>query len=211
MWQQTTNIPRDSDNWFSEWFPNAIKAVKIVCFISADYLRSIYCMKEFHVAQNKGKLLVVACEPIEEIMKVEQEVDRYPHASDCLAYLMGGGQVIFHGQDDTAAEILKFIPQEVAQPEPELSLGSPPDHPAPELSDIRSLAALSKATDETEADLLEYTAKELEDVFAVYKVDVVGKKKIRREMAGRSRPCPPRVPTNHKRLSSDLTMAKLLR
>ena len=59
------------------------------------------------------------------------------------------------------------------EPGPQPSPGSPPDHPAPQLSDIRSLAALSKATDKTEADLLEYTAKELEDVFALYKVDVV--------------------------------------
>ena len=40
VWQQQKNIPKDSDNWFNEWYPNAIKAVKIVCFISADYLRS---------------------------------------------------------------------------------------------------------------------------------------------------------------------------
>ena len=30
VWQQQKNIPKDSDNWFKEWFPNAIKAVKIV-------------------------------------------------------------------------------------------------------------------------------------------------------------------------------------
>ena len=97
VWQQTTNIPKDSDNWFKEWFPNAIKSVKIVCFISADYLRSTYCMKEFRVAQNKGKLLVVACEPMAEIMKVEDEIDQYPDASDALAYLMGGG----HAAEDS--------------------------------------------------------------------------------------------------------------
>ena len=51
VWQQQKNIPKDSVNWFKEWFPNAIKAVKIVCFISADYLRSPYCMKEFDIAQ----------------------------------------------------------------------------------------------------------------------------------------------------------------
>ena len=44
VWQQATNIPRDSDNWFKEWFPNAVQAVKIVCFISADYLKSPFCM-----------------------------------------------------------------------------------------------------------------------------------------------------------------------
>ena len=100
VWQQSTNIPKDSDNWFTEWFPNAIKAVKIVCFISADYLRSIYCMKEFRVAQNCRNLLVVACEPMAEIMKVKDEIDQYPDASDALAYLMGGGQVIFYGHQD---------------------------------------------------------------------------------------------------------------
>ena len=186
VWQQTTNIPKDSDNWFKEWFPNAIKSVKIVCFISADYLRSIYCMKEFRVAQNKGKLLVVACEPMAEIMKVEDEIDQYPDASDALAYLMGGGQVIFYGQEDTTAEILKFMPR--AQPEPapapQPALGPPPDQPAPQLSDIRTLAALSKATGENEADLLEYSDKEIDDVFQLYNVDIVGKKKIKREMAG---------------------------
>jgi hypothetical protein len=184
VWQQATNIPKDSDNWFKEWFPNAIKSVKIVCFISADYLRSIYCMKEFRVAQNKGKLLVVACEPMAEIMKVEDEIDQYPDASDALAYLMGGGQVIFYGQEDTSAEILKFMPR--AQPEPapapQPALGPPPDQPAPQLSDIRTLAALSKATGENEADLLEYSEKEIDDVFLLYNVDIVGKKKIKREM-----------------------------
>jgi hypothetical protein len=29
---------------FNEWFPSAIKARKIVCFISVDYLKSPYCM-----------------------------------------------------------------------------------------------------------------------------------------------------------------------
>ena len=60
--------------------------------------------------------------------------------------------------------------------------GSPLDHPTPQLSDIRSLAALSKATAETEADLLEYADKDME-VFVLYKVDIVGKKKIKREPA----------------------------
>lgn len=30
-------------------------------------------------------------------------------ASDAHAYLMGGGQVIFHGTDDIVAEIRKFL------------------------------------------------------------------------------------------------------
>ena len=48
VWQQQTNIPKDSDNWFSEWYPSAVKSRKIVCFISADYLRSPYCMVRSH-------------------------------------------------------------------------------------------------------------------------------------------------------------------
>ena len=80
VWQQTTNIPRDTDNWFKEWFPNAVQSVKIVCFISADYLRSPFCMKEFGIALNRKNLLVVACEPLSEIMKIEHEIDRFPHA-----------------------------------------------------------------------------------------------------------------------------------
>ena len=63
VWQQQTNIPKDSENWFSEWYPSAVKSRKIVCFISADYLKSPYCMKEWRVAESKNKLLVVACEP----------------------------------------------------------------------------------------------------------------------------------------------------
>ena len=38
---------------------------------------------------------VVACEPIANIMAVDPSA--YPHASNALAYLDGGGQVIFHG------------------------------------------------------------------------------------------------------------------
>eukprot|EP01043_Picozoa_sp_COSAG02_P034128 COSAG02_NODE_2369_length_9049_cov_37.484358_6_plen_173_part_00 len=40
VWQQKTNIPKDSDNWFAEWFPSAQRAKKIVCFVNADYLTS---------------------------------------------------------------------------------------------------------------------------------------------------------------------------
>ena len=39
---------------FNEWFPSAIKARKIVCFITAAYLKSPYCMKEFGIALAKG-------------------------------------------------------------------------------------------------------------------------------------------------------------
>jgi hypothetical protein len=108
VWQQTTNIPKDSVNWFNEWYPSASLAIKIVCFLTADYLKSPFCMKEFGIAQAKGKLLVVACEPLEQINAVSPR--EFPHASNALAYLENGGQVIFHGREDTVAEILRFTP-----------------------------------------------------------------------------------------------------
>eukprot|EP01045_Picozoa_sp_COSAG04_P003386 COSAG04_NODE_137_length_23739_cov_18.665764_14_plen_593_part_00 len=78
-------------------------------------------MKEFGIAQAKDKLLVVACEPVREITSVDPS--KYPHASNALAYLEGGGQVIFHDTDDVVAEIMKFIPRQAAaaapEPEPE--------------------------------------------------------------------------------------------
>ena len=185
VWQQQKNIPKDTDNWFNEWFPNAIQAVKIVCFISAEYLRSPYCMKEFRVAQNVGNLLVVACDPIAEIMAVMEEVKRGENkvASDALAYLMGGGQVIFHGTENTAGEILKFLPSVAAEPVPQpsspepepQSLGPPPNQPAPQLSQIKTLAALSEATGENEAQLLDYSDTDLEAVFTELQVTTVGK------------------------------------
>ncbi len=71
---------------------------------------STYCMKEFGIAMAKDKLLVVACEPLQSITTVDPTM--YPHASNALAYLEGGGQVIFHDQDDVVAEIMKFIPRQ---------------------------------------------------------------------------------------------------
>ena len=106
VWQQKTNIPKDSDNWFNEWFPSAVKSRKIVCFISVDYLKSPYCMKEFTIGLASHKLLVVACEPLAQINAVDPSA--YPYASNALAYLLGGGQVIFHDTEDVVAEILKF-------------------------------------------------------------------------------------------------------
>ena len=50
VWQQKKNIPKDSDDWFPEWYPSANVSIKIVCFLTAAYLKSIYCMKEFRVA-----------------------------------------------------------------------------------------------------------------------------------------------------------------
>ena len=45
VWQQKKNIPKDSDNWFNEWYPAADVSIKIVCFVSVAYLMSPYCMK----------------------------------------------------------------------------------------------------------------------------------------------------------------------
>eukprot|EP01043_Picozoa_sp_COSAG02_P008832 COSAG02_NODE_289_length_25587_cov_34.270323_15_plen_161_part_00 len=67
IWQQTTNIPKDSENWFNEWYPSASKAIKIPCFLTVLYLKSPYCMKEFGIALAKGKLLAVALEPLSVI------------------------------------------------------------------------------------------------------------------------------------------------
>ena len=36
---------------FNEWYPSAAKSIKIVCFLTAAYLKSPYCMKEFGIAQ----------------------------------------------------------------------------------------------------------------------------------------------------------------
>ncbi len=107
VWQQKTNIPKDSDNWFNEWFPSAVKSRKIVCFLTVAYLKSPYCMKEFGIALASHKLLVVACEPLAQINAVDPSA--YPFASNALAYLMNGGQVIFHDTEDVVAEILKFV------------------------------------------------------------------------------------------------------
>lgn len=54
-------------------------------------------MKEFGIGQAKNKLLVVACEPLETITAVDPE--QFPHASNALAFIEGGGQVIFHGTE----------------------------------------------------------------------------------------------------------------
>ena len=59
------------------------------------------------LAVSTDKLLVVACEPVAQILSVD--VGAYPHCSNAHAYLVRGGQVIFHGQDDVVAEIRKFL------------------------------------------------------------------------------------------------------
>ena len=98
--------PEGQRQLVQEWYPSAISSRKIVCFITADYLKSPYCMKEFSIAEAQKKLLVVACEPLAEISAVDALA--FPHASNALAYLMIGGQVIFHDTDDVAAEIMTF-------------------------------------------------------------------------------------------------------
>eukprot|EP01044_Picomonas_judraskeda_P005280 COSAG03_NODE_494_length_7432_cov_9.546707_2_plen_306_part_00 len=70
------------------------------------------------------------------------------------------------------------------EPQPEAhSLGPPPNQAAPKLSQIKTLAALSEATGETEADLLAYSDTDLEAVFTELQLSTVGKNKIRREVA----------------------------
>jgi hypothetical protein len=128
IWQQTTNIPKDSENWFNEWYPSASKAIKIPCFLTVMYLKSPYCMKEFGIALAKGKLLAIALEPLSDICAVDPS--EFPYASNALAYLEGGGQVIFDGRDDTVAEILKFTPEVQRLPAPS-TLGSPPPGKGP--------------------------------------------------------------------------------
>ena len=152
IWQQTTNIPKDSDNWFNEWYPSASKAIKIPCYLTVNYLKSPYCMKEFGIALAKGKLLAIAIDPLSEIVKVDPS--EFPHASNALAYLEGGGQVIFDDAEDTVAEILKFTPDvermpavaPVAPPAPK-SPSPAPSSPGPanawpaELAELMSIPA----------------------------------------------------------------------
>ena len=154
-------LKRGGARRFNEWYPSAAKSVKIVCFLTTAYLKSPYCMKEFGIAQAMDKLPVVACEPIRDITAVDPS--QYPHASNALAYLEGGGQVIFHDKDDVVAEIMKFIPRQAAaaaEPEPEPAfaaaspaggLGLPPnaESPKPLLA-----AAAAVGTDVTVASLL---------------------------------------------------------
>ena len=200
VWQQKKNIPKDSDNWFSEWFPSANVAIKVVCFLTVAYLKSIYCMKEFRVAQALDKLLVVICEPMQAIRAVDP--GQYPHASDALAYLLGGGQVIFHDTDDVVGEIVKFLPREMAasEPEPEPAaiadgggLGQPPTAAPPKPGGIRTLAEFAAAVDDIDSveDLLECSAEEMAELFeehaALLKSGVMGRKqreKLLKEHAG---------------------------
>jgi hypothetical protein len=189
VWQQKKNIPKDSENWFAEWYPSANQAVKVVCFISAAYLKSPYCMKEFRVAQGMDKLLVVACEPVQAIRAVDPTA--HPHASDALAYLLGGGQVIFHDADDVEAEIMKFIVAGAgAQPEPEpaatlSTLGQVPAAASP-LPGIKTLADFVAAVAEIDDidELLECTAEEMADILeenaAALKGGTLGKKQRRK-------------------------------
>ena len=45
VWQQQKNIPKDSPNWFDDWFSAASNAIKIPCFLTVAYLKSEPCMK----------------------------------------------------------------------------------------------------------------------------------------------------------------------
>jgi hypothetical protein len=85
-------------------------------------------LQEFGIALAKDKLLVVCCDPIREIMKVSPR--EFPHASNALAYFEGGGQVIFHDTDDVVAEIMKFIPRVLDQPQLPPTTSEPEPSPA---------------------------------------------------------------------------------
>eukprot|EP01047_Picozoa_sp_COSAG01_P056906 COSAG01_NODE_6511_length_3627_cov_14.580499_1_plen_470_part_10 len=170
VWQQRMNIPKDSDNWFSEWYPAAAQARKIICFLTAAYMKSPFCMKEWRVAESKHKLLVVVLEPMEQLRGVNPA--EFPHASNALAYLDGGGQVIFHDTDDVVGEVLKFTDGGGAgaelmpglaiagecEPEPALGLGglgSPPPGTGPQRGGAAAAtAATAVKTDETAEALL---------------------------------------------------------
>ena len=89
--------------------------------------------------------------------------------------MLGGAAMIAMRQVESRHDILTFEPPE---PEPH-----GPQEPEPEgAAPIKSLAALARATDETEADLLDYSAEELAELFGFMSVDILGKKKIKREM-----------------------------
>ena len=133
-------------------------------------------MKEFRVAQGMDKLLVVACEPVQAIRAVDPTA--YPHASDGLAYLMGGGQVIFHDTDDVEAEIMKFIVlrpdvggmEPEPEPEPAPAAAAPGQVPAAASplpgAGIKTLADFAAAVADIDDvdDLLECTAEEISEL-----------------------------------------------
>ena len=119
VWQQQRNIPKDSPNWFEDWYKAASKAIKIPCFLTVAYLKSETCMMEFksaNSARKKRKLLAIAIDPVEKLLAVDPS--EFPHASPALAFLEGGGQVIMDWKHNTVAEILKLImPEEGTPPE----------------------------------------------------------------------------------------------
>eukprot|EP01049_Picozoa_sp_SAG25_P003772 SAG25_NODE_223_length_11586_cov_9.792635_7_plen_88_part_00 len=65
------------------------------------------------MAEGMGKLLVVACEPLDRITTVDSSV--YPHASNALAYFLGSGQAIcpdgkvFGGNEDVVTAVLVLV------------------------------------------------------------------------------------------------------
>ena len=68
------------------------------------------------------------------------------------------------------------MPPQSDEPEPEQP------QQAPQQAPIKNLTALAAATEETEADLLNYSAEELARGFEHLKMDVFSQKKILREM-----------------------------
>eukprot|EP01043_Picozoa_sp_COSAG02_P028238 COSAG02_NODE_1703_length_11241_cov_845.206695_9_plen_619_part_00 len=74
-------------------------------------------------------------------------------------------------------------PREAVPSQPQaVAAGGGAQSPSQTTPPITKLAQLSAATDETEADLLQYSDADLDAVFTLLKIDIVGKKKIQREM-----------------------------
>ena len=128
VWQQRENISRDASSWFDLWYQSAEKARKIVCFLTVAYLKSEFCMREWQVAQAKGKLVVVLVDPYEQLMAVDTA--GFPKASSAKAYIETGGQVIFT-TNDVAGELLKLIPPHSERGG--ATLGVPPQGTGPHL------------------------------------------------------------------------------
>ena len=75
-----------------EWMQATRHASKIVCVLTQSSLSSARCMKEFRTARAVGKLVAVACEPLERLCAVD--VGASPHARDAIEYLAAGGEVL---------------------------------------------------------------------------------------------------------------------
>ena len=107
VFQQTTNrFSKDATNWKAIWMPFAERAVKIVCIVTQAYLESEPCAKEFSVAENLGKLMVVTTIPdMRSFKAMVCEIDtlEFPTAATPKMYILGGGQATTSSEDVPAA------------------------------------------------------------------------------------------------------------